>query len=140
MVLRRDVLGRNSPVDDTNRSVGLINIFISVLNPWEARQLHVGEDAPLAGDGLHREALPMPAPANLVGDETTERDPGVAQQGEEAPRHRGLADPWAAFQQQPEWALLVHVRLLDDRHDSAGPPSVPPSRLSAGPSAGRGSA
>jgi hypothetical protein len=37
MVARRHVLGRDASVDDTNRSLGLLNIVTRVLNPWEAR-------------------------------------------------------------------------------------------------------
>jgi hypothetical protein len=47
---------------------------------------------------MHREALPLPAPAELVSDEPVGRDPGVAEQGHKAPRDRGLADPRAAFE------------------------------------------
>jgi Protein of unknown function (DUF4238) len=36
--LRRGVLGRETPMDESNRSLGLLNIAISVLEPWAARQ------------------------------------------------------------------------------------------------------
>ena len=38
MVVRRDVLGRDTPMDESNRSLGLLNIVASVLDPWAARQ------------------------------------------------------------------------------------------------------
>jgi hypothetical protein len=37
-VVRRDVLGRDTPMDESNRSLGLLNIMASVLDPWAARQ------------------------------------------------------------------------------------------------------
>jgi hypothetical protein len=37
-VLRRHVLGPDTPIDDTNRSLGLLNIVMSVLEPWAARR------------------------------------------------------------------------------------------------------
>jgi hypothetical protein len=37
-VLRREVLGRDTPIDESNRSLGLLNIVTSVLEPWAARQ------------------------------------------------------------------------------------------------------
>ena len=37
-VVRRAVLGRDTPMDDSNRSLGLLNIVTSVLEPWGARQ------------------------------------------------------------------------------------------------------
>jgi hypothetical protein len=37
MVMRRHVLGRDASIDDTNRSLGLLNIVTRVLNPWAAR-------------------------------------------------------------------------------------------------------
>ena len=38
MVVRRDLLGRDTPMDESNRSLGLFNIVASVLDPWAARQ------------------------------------------------------------------------------------------------------
>lgn len=38
MVVRRDVLGRDTLMDESNRSLGLLNIVASVLDPWAARQ------------------------------------------------------------------------------------------------------
>jgi hypothetical protein len=38
MVLRRELLGRDTPIDESNGSLGLLNIVISVLEPWAARQ------------------------------------------------------------------------------------------------------
>jgi hypothetical protein len=38
MVVRRDLLGRDTPMDESNRSLGLLNIVASVLDPWAARQ------------------------------------------------------------------------------------------------------
>jgi Protein of unknown function (DUF4238) len=38
MVVRRAVLGRDTPMDESNRSLGLLNIVASVLEPWAARQ------------------------------------------------------------------------------------------------------
>ena len=37
-VLRRNILGPDTPIDDSNRSLGLLNIAISVLEPWAARR------------------------------------------------------------------------------------------------------
>jgi hypothetical protein len=37
-VLQRQVLGRDTPIDESNRSLGLLNIVASVLEPWAARQ------------------------------------------------------------------------------------------------------
>lgn len=37
-VVRREVLGRDTPVDDFTRSIGLLNIVTNVLDPWFARQ------------------------------------------------------------------------------------------------------
>lgn len=38
MVVRREVLGRDTPIEGTNRSLGLLNIVVTVLDPWAARQ------------------------------------------------------------------------------------------------------
>lgn len=38
MVVRRDILGRDTPAEGPNRSLGLLNIITSVLEPWAARQ------------------------------------------------------------------------------------------------------
>lgn len=38
MVVRREVLGRDTPVEGTHRSLGLLNIVATVLEPWAARQ------------------------------------------------------------------------------------------------------
>lgn len=38
MVIRRDMLGRDTAVDDTNRTLGLLNIVTGVLAPWMARK------------------------------------------------------------------------------------------------------
>jgi Protein of unknown function (DUF4238) len=38
IVVRRDVLGRDTPMDESNRSLGLLNIVASVLDPWAARK------------------------------------------------------------------------------------------------------
>jgi hypothetical protein len=41
MVMRRHVLGRDTPIDNTNRSLGLLNIVTNALYPWEARANNV---------------------------------------------------------------------------------------------------
>jgi hypothetical protein len=83
------------------------------------------EDAAVTPDRLHHEALPAPAHPDLVGDEPTKRHPGIAEQGDEPPRDRGLADPGARFEQHPERIGVAHVHLLAC-HDSAPSASGPP--------------
>lgn len=80
-----------------------------------------GQHAAVAPDRLHREALSAPAHPDLVGDEPTEPDPGVAEQGDEPPRDRALADPGPALQQHPQRIAVARGHLL---HATVASPSA----------------
>ena len=53
----------------------------------------------LTGEGLYSEAHPLPALAQLLGNETPEREPSLAQQLGQPNRDRRLTDAGPPFEQ-----------------------------------------